>query len=107
MSSQLYACPNYEGVHRLIHGNTMTPTFTRGPGESVGSFVLETAMDELAHEIGLDPIELRLRDALSGGRQRQRLVERRPGGVPAARRGALRLAATATRRRAPRATATG
>jgi xanthine dehydrogenase YagR molybdenum-binding subunit len=61
VSSQLYACPSYEGVHRLIHGNTMTPTFTRGPGESVGSFVLETAMDELAHEIGLDPIDLRLR----------------------------------------------
>jgi xanthine dehydrogenase YagR molybdenum-binding subunit len=61
-SSQLYTCPNFLGVHRLIRGNTMTPTFTRGPGESVGSFVLETAMDELACEIGLDPVELRVRD---------------------------------------------
>ena len=60
-SAQLYACPNFLGLHRLIRGNTMTPTFTRGPGESVGSFVLESAMDELAHEIGLDPIELRVR----------------------------------------------
>jgi xanthine dehydrogenase YagR molybdenum-binding subunit len=49
-------------VHRLIRGNTMTPTFTRGPGESVGSFVLETAMDELAYRLGLDPVELRLRN---------------------------------------------
>ena len=60
-SSQMYACENYEGSHRLIHGNTMTPTFTRGPGESVGSFVLESAMDELAGELGMDPVELRIR----------------------------------------------
>jgi xanthine dehydrogenase YagR molybdenum-binding subunit len=62
VSSQLYGCPNFLGVHRLIHGNTTTPTFTRGPGEAVGSFVLETAMDELAHELGIDPVELRLRN---------------------------------------------
>jgi xanthine dehydrogenase YagR molybdenum-binding subunit len=61
-SAQLYACPNFLGVHRLIRGNTMTPTFTRGPGESVGSFVLETAMDELADQIGVDPVELRMQD---------------------------------------------
>jgi xanthine dehydrogenase YagR molybdenum-binding subunit len=62
VSSQLYACENFEGFHRLIHGNTMTPTFTRGPGESVGSFVLESGMDELAHELGMDPVELRVQD---------------------------------------------
>jgi xanthine dehydrogenase YagR molybdenum-binding subunit len=38
----------------------MTPTFTRAPGEAVGVFVLETAMDELASMLGIDPIELRL-----------------------------------------------
>ena len=43
VSSQLYACENFQGVHRLIHGNTMTPTFTRGPGESTGSFVSRDA----------------------------------------------------------------
>ncbi|MEA2386645.1 MAG: xanthine dehydrogenase YagR molybdenum-binding subunit, partial [Thermoleophilaceae bacterium] len=62
VTSQLYACENFEGFHRLIHGNTMTPTFTRGPGESVASFVLETAMDELAREVGIDPVELRIQD---------------------------------------------
>jgi len=61
VSSQLYACDNFEGVHRLIKGNTMTPTFTRGPGETVGMYVLETAMDELAYELGVDPVDLRLR----------------------------------------------
>ncbi|BCB80862.1 hypothetical protein Pflav_072720 [Phytohabitans flavus] len=58
---QLYTSPNVEGVHRLVKGNTMTATFTRGPGETVGVFVLETAMDELAYTLGVDPVELRLR----------------------------------------------
>jgi xanthine dehydrogenase YagR molybdenum-binding subunit len=62
VSSQLYACENYLGVHRLIKGNTMTPTFTRGPGEALGVFTLETAMDELACLLDIDPVELRLRN---------------------------------------------
>ena len=37
-------------------------TFMRAPGESVGTFGLECAMDELAVELGIDPIELRLRN---------------------------------------------
>ena len=61
VSSQMYVCESFQGRHRLIHGNTMTPTFTRGPGESAGSFVLEGAMDELAHALGTDPVELRIR----------------------------------------------
>jgi len=60
--SQLYACPGFEGVHRLVRGNTMTPTFTRGPGEAAGVFTLECAMDELASQLGVDPVELRLRN---------------------------------------------
>ena len=62
VSSQLYACRNFRGVHRLVRGNTMTPTFTRGPGESLGVSMLEIAMDELAYELGIDPVELRLRN---------------------------------------------
>jgi xanthine dehydrogenase YagR molybdenum-binding subunit len=62
VSSQLYACPDFQGVHHLIKGNTMTPTFTRGPGETLGVFMLESAMDELSYEIGIDPVELRLRN---------------------------------------------
>jgi xanthine dehydrogenase YagR molybdenum-binding subunit len=60
--AQAYACPNYQGVYRLIRANTMTPTFTRAPGDATGMFVLECAMDELADELGLDPLELRLRN---------------------------------------------
>jgi xanthine dehydrogenase YagR molybdenum-binding subunit len=62
VASQLYACPSFEGVHRLVRGNTMTPTFFRGPGEALGVFTLECAMDELASKLGIDPIELRRRN---------------------------------------------
>ena len=62
VASQLYASPAYEGILHLVRGNTMTPTFTRGPGEAVGVFTLECAMDELASDLSIDPVELRLRN---------------------------------------------
>jgi xanthine dehydrogenase YagR molybdenum-binding subunit len=62
VAAQAYAYPNYQGVYRLVRTNTMTPTFTRAPGEASGMFALECAMDELADQLGLDPIELRLRN---------------------------------------------
>jgi xanthine dehydrogenase YagR molybdenum-binding subunit len=62
VASQLYDSPAFEGVHRLVRGNTMTPTFTRGPGEAAGVFTLECAMDELASQLQVDPVELRLRN---------------------------------------------
>jgi xanthine dehydrogenase YagR molybdenum-binding subunit len=37
-------------------------TFMRAPGESVGTFALESAVDELADSLGMDPIELRIRN---------------------------------------------
>ncbi|SNT39392.1 xanthine dehydrogenase YagR molybdenum-binding subunit [Asanoa hainanensis] len=62
VSSEIYGCANYLGAHHLIRGNTMTATFTRAPGESLESFTLETAMDRLAYELDMDPIELRVKN---------------------------------------------
>jgi xanthine dehydrogenase YagR molybdenum-binding subunit len=58
----LYACPNMETKLRLVGLDLGVPTSMRAPGEATGSFALESAMDELAYELGLDPIELRLRN---------------------------------------------
>jgi xanthine dehydrogenase YagR molybdenum-binding subunit len=58
----LYACPNVVTSHRLVRLDVGTPTFQRAPGESTGTFALESAMDELAHALHLDPLELRLRN---------------------------------------------
>jgi len=56
----LYACPNVRTSHRLVRVDIPTPTFTRAPGEASGTFALESAMDELAHALKGDPLELRL-----------------------------------------------
>jgi xanthine dehydrogenase YagR molybdenum-binding subunit len=58
----LYACDNVATSHRLVRVDLPTPTFTRAPGESTGTFAIESAMDELAHELGMDPLELRIKN---------------------------------------------
>jgi xanthine dehydrogenase YagR molybdenum-binding subunit len=61
-SRDLYAVENYGMSHALPRLNISKPTYQRGPGESTGSFAMESAMDELAYELGMDPLELRLRN---------------------------------------------
>ncbi|CAM4090444.1 xanthine dehydrogenase family protein molybdopterin-binding subunit [Nocardia ninae] len=62
VASKAYGIPHWEGQYRLIKGNTMTPTFMRGPGEASGMIALECAIDELADQLEVDPVELRLRN---------------------------------------------
>lgn len=62
ISRFLYACPNVTTRYRLVPLNVCTPIWMRGPGEATGCFALESAMDELAHALNLDPLELRLRN---------------------------------------------
>ncbi len=47
-------------THRVVRLNTGTPTPMRAPGESPGTFALESALDELSFELNIDPIKLRL-----------------------------------------------
>jgi xanthine dehydrogenase YagR molybdenum-binding subunit len=58
----LYACPNVSTTHKLVKVDAPTPTFMRAPGESSGTFALESAIDELAYAAQLDPLELRMRN---------------------------------------------
>ena len=58
----LYACPNGSTTERIARMDVGTPTFMRAPGESTGTFALESAMDELALALGIDPLEIRLRN---------------------------------------------
>lgn len=59
---EVYACPNVETSLRLVKLDAGTPTYMRAPGESTGSYALESAMDELSYSLGMDPLELRLRN---------------------------------------------
>ena len=59
-SRMLYACPNIETSHRIVAINQGLPTYMRAPGEASGMFALESAMDELAVRLDMDPLQLRL-----------------------------------------------
>lgn len=61
-SGMLYACDNLRLGYRLAPLDVHTPLDMRAPGAAIGVYALECAMDELAHAVGIDPLELRLRN---------------------------------------------
>ncbi len=58
----LYAAGSFKIQQQVADVDMLANTFMRAPGESVGSFALEAAIDELAEQLGMDPIELRLKN---------------------------------------------
>ncbi|SFB90635.1 xanthine dehydrogenase family protein molybdopterin-binding subunit [Spirosoma endophyticum] len=62
MTKFMYACPNVSTRYRIVRLDRSVPIWMRGPGEATGAFALESAMDEMAHKLKLDPIEFRLRN---------------------------------------------
>jgi xanthine dehydrogenase YagR molybdenum-binding subunit len=61
-SAMLYACENADIPQKLVRVNVSAPTFMRAPGEASGTFAIESAMDELAVALGMDPVALRVRN---------------------------------------------
>ena len=61
-SRHLYAAPNILIRHSTTTLDVLPPTHMRAPGEAVGTFALESAVDELAVGLGMDPVELRMRN---------------------------------------------
>src|SRR5205823_4848005 len=59
-SGQLYACDNIHLGYKLVGQDRFTPLDMRAPGAAHGMHALEVAMDELAYELKMDPLELRL-----------------------------------------------
>ena len=58
-TARLYACPNVWTKVNIVHADRNTPGFMRAPPETPYVFALETAMDELAAALGMDPVQLR------------------------------------------------
>ena len=56
----MYSCPNVLVTGALARRNVGTPTSMRGPGAVPGLYALESAMDELAVKLRMDPLQLRL-----------------------------------------------
>ncbi|MDP3660273.1 xanthine dehydrogenase family protein molybdopterin-binding subunit [Phenylobacterium sp.] len=57
-----YAAKSFKLDVKTVKLNMVANTFMRAPGESVGTFGLESAIDELAFDLGMDPIALRIRN---------------------------------------------
>ena len=62
VSRWLYACPNVTTAHRLVRTNEPQPIPMRAPGSAPGTFALQSALDEAAAALGIDPVELRVRN---------------------------------------------
>ena len=62
VSKMLYKTPNNAVTHRLIPLNIQCPSSMRAPGEATGSFALESAIDELAWKLKMDPIDFRIKN---------------------------------------------
>lgn len=58
-TTRLYACPNVDSLVSIVRADRNTPGFMRSPPEVPYMFALESAMDELAVKLNMDPIELR------------------------------------------------
>ncbi|MGN6551877.1 MAG: xanthine dehydrogenase family protein molybdopterin-binding subunit [Pararhizobium sp.] len=58
-TARMYACPNIRTLVNLVHADRNTPGFMRAPPDMPYMFPLESAMDELALALEMDPIELR------------------------------------------------
>ncbi|MGI5151522.1 xanthine dehydrogenase family protein molybdopterin-binding subunit [Plantactinospora sp. CA-294935] len=57
----LYTCPNLRSTLRAVRLDLPTGSFVRSP-EAATSHALESTLDELSYAVGMDPVELRLRN---------------------------------------------
>jgi len=55
----LYAAEHLFVGQKVVNLDSVANTWMRAPGESIGTFALESAIDELAHQLQIDPIEIR------------------------------------------------
>ncbi len=62
-----YRWPNVELHGRVVYTNNPTAGCMRGPGTTQVAFAIESQMDQLAERLGIDPIELRMRNRLRAG----------------------------------------
>ena len=61
-TAEAYACADVTTRDRQIRMNVSLPSWMRAPGHAEGSFALESAIDEIAHRLDIDPLELRRRN---------------------------------------------
>ncbi|MFS0514184.1 molybdopterin-dependent oxidoreductase [Nostoc sp. UIC 10607] len=63
----LYRCPNKRLRGFAVYTNTMPAGAFRGYGATQGTFAMESQIDEIAHKLNIDPIEMRLKNLIRPG----------------------------------------
>jgi xanthine dehydrogenase YagR molybdenum-binding subunit len=69
---ELYACPNVRTTETFVYTNTGAMASFRAPGHVEGAFGLECAMDALARELAIDPLELRVKNYAAHDQEKER-----------------------------------
>jgi CO/xanthine dehydrogenase Mo-binding subunit len=62
-----YELANMRMERRAVYTNTVPAAFLRAPGDLQIIFALESMIDIVAHELGIDPLEFRLKNAIADG----------------------------------------
>ena len=69
---EMYACPNVHTTEMFVYTHTGAMASFRAPGHVEGAFGLESAMDALARELGMDPLELRRKNYADHDQEKRR-----------------------------------
>lgn len=72
MTKFMYQSPNVNTRYRLLPLDISSPIWMRGPGEATGAFALESAIDEMAYKLNMDPLEFRLKNYTETDPERNR-----------------------------------
>ncbi|KQS34545.1 xanthine dehydrogenase family protein molybdopterin-binding subunit [Pedobacter sp. Leaf194] len=72
MAKFMYQCDNVNTQYTVVPVDLGVPIWMRGPGEATGAFALESAIDELAHALDMDPLEFRTKNDPEKDQQRNK-----------------------------------
>lgn len=62
MAKFMYQCDNVNTAYAIVPVDLGVPIWMRGPGEATGAFALESAIDEMAHALDMDPLDFRIKN---------------------------------------------
>lgn len=71
MAKFMYQCDNVNTAYTVVPMDVSTPIWMRGPGEATGAFALESAIDEMAFALNMDPLDFRMKNDPETDQQRK------------------------------------
>ncbi|MCZ4243824.1 xanthine dehydrogenase family protein molybdopterin-binding subunit [Pedobacter punctiformis] len=72
MAKFMYQCDNVNTAYTIVPVDLGVPIWMRGPGEATGAFALESAIDEMAHALDMDPLDFRIMNDPETDQQRNK-----------------------------------